>query len=402
MPRVRPRNVVLAATAAAALAVVPAGAMAATAKKPALTGATSGVSLFIEPDSMQAPVVSFINSAKKTLDFGIYQLNDPVILAALVQARQRGVKVRVMATWQTFPANSSTDPTNKCLYNENTPILQQLAAQGIKTGWSPYTFTYYHEKAMVADGHTKTGRALIMDFNSQPSYYGVPDPKYPLEGGARGFGVITTNAQDVAEIRAAYDADFPPARQVKSLSSPRLIWSPNGPGFVPRPGGLGKIMQQIDGAKKTLDVYALLLDYAPIQLKLMQAAQRGVTVRVLFNTTGPAAFTLGALQQMSSAGIQFAHDPKSTSGKSLFVHTKTIISDAGRKGALAYVGSMNVGDQVSVNAERELGILLANTGIVNTISTTYASDWSTATPLQVVNGQVVNPFPTPKARTTTC
>ena len=397
MPRVRTRSLVLAATAATALAVIPAGAMAAKAKKPPLVGATSGVSLFIEPDTGHTPVVNFIASAKKTLDFGIYQLGDPVIQDALVRARQRGVKVRVMATWQTFPANSSTDPAN-ALYNENTPVLQQLQAQGIKTGWSPYTFTYYHEKAMIADGHTKKGRALIMDFNSQPAYYGTPDPKYPNEGGTRGFGVITTNAQDVAEIQATYDADFPPAQQVKQLSSPRLIWSPNAPGYVPRAGGLGKIMQQIDGAKKTLDVYALLLDYAPIQLKLMNAAKRGVTVRVLFNTTGPAAFTLGALQQMVSAGIQFAHDPKNASGKALFVHTKTIISDVGRKGALAYVGSMNVGDQVSVNAERELGILLANTGIVNTISTTFAGDWATATPVQVVNGQVVNPFPPPKVK----
>lgn len=396
----RPRTLALSLATAAALAAVPAVGLAAPAKKPPLTGATSGVSMFIEPDSTEVPVVNFINSAKKTLDFGIYQLNDPIILDALVAARRRGVKVRVMATWQTFPASSSTDPANVCEYNENTPVLQQLAAQGVTTGWSPYTFTYYHEKAMVADGHTSKGRALIMDFNSQPSYYG-PTPKYN-EAGARGFGIITTNATDVAEIQATYDADFPPAQQVKSLSSPRLIWSPNAPGYVPRPGGLGKIMQQIDGAKRTLDVYALLLDYAPVQLKLMQAAQRGVTVRVLFNTTGPAAFTLGALQEMTNAGMQFAHDPKTPTGQSIFVHTKTIISDAGRKGALAYVGSMNVGDQVSVNAERELGILLAKTSLVNTISSTYAGDWASATQLVTVGGQVVNPFPAPKPRTTTC
>lgn len=401
MPRIRTRSLVLAATAAAALAVVPAGAMAAKAKQPPLVGATSGVSLFIEPDTSYTPVLNFIASAKKTLDFGIYQLGDPVIEGALVQARQRGVKVRVMATWQTFPANSSYDPASD-IYNENTPVLQSLAAQGVKTGWSPYPFTYYHEKAMIADGHTKKGRALIMDFNSQPGYYGAQDPKYPrpTQAGTRGFGVITTNAQDVAEIQAVYDADFPPAQQVstKTFASPRLIWSPNAPGYVPRPGGLGKIMQQIDDAKKTLDVYALLLDYAPIQYKLMQAAKRGVTVRVLFNTSGPAAFTVGALQNMVNAGIQFAHDPRNATGKTIFVHTKTIISDVGRKGALAYVGSMNVGDQVSVNAERELGILLANTGIVNTISGTFATDWASATPLQVVNGQVVSPFPPPKGK----
>ena len=58
---------------------------------------------------------------------------------------------------------------------------------------------------------------------------------------------------------------------------------------------------------------------------------------------------------------------------------------------------MNVGDQVSVNAERELGILVAKASMVSHVSTTYAGDWASATPLQVVGGQVVDPFPPPKA-----
>lgn len=389
------RSAAIAGVAASAV-MLAAGAASAAAPKPApLQGAVNGLSLFVEPDSTETPVVQFIESAKKTLDFGIYQVNDPIIMTALEQAAQRGVKVRVMATWQTFPASSSTDPANASEYNENTGPLQQMAAAGVRTGWSPYMFTYYHEKAMVADGHTKKGRALIMDFNSQPSYYG-PTPAWH-EAGARGFGVITSDSTDVAQIQQVYDADFPPAQPAKSLDAPHLVWSPNAPGYVPRSTGIGKVMRQIDGAKKTIDAYVLLLDYAPIQLKLMQAAQRGVQVRVLFNTTGPKPFTLGALQQMASAGIQFAYDPKNAQGLSIFVHTKTIVTDAGLPNALAYIGSMNVGDQVSVNAERELGILVAKASMVSHVSTTYAGDWASATPLQVVGGQVVDPFPPPKA-----
>ncbi|MFM9164885.1 MAG: hypothetical protein ACKOQ0_05960, partial [Solirubrobacterales bacterium] len=64
--------VALAAVAIGAVAAAPASAKSA----PKLVGA-SDVSMFVEPDSGVQPVVDFIDSARKTLDYGMYQLEDP-------------------------------------------------------------------------------------------------------------------------------------------------------------------------------------------------------------------------------------------------------------------------------------------------------------------------------------
>lgn len=391
---------------AAALAVVAIGAVAAapaSAKSSSKLVGASDVSLFVEPDSTVKPVVDFIDSARKTLDYGIYQIDEPNIVAALKRARARGVKVRVMATWQTFPANSGTslgDPgkTEKCGFNANVPVLEDLEKSGVKTALSPFLYTYYHEKMAVADGNYSRGRALIMDFNSQASYFGSA---FPGEAGARGFGVITSNRADVKEIQQTYDADFPPVTTPPAFKRPSLIWSPNGPGFKPKSQGFNRVMKLMDTADKTLDVYVLLLDYAPVRARLIAAAKRGVAVRVIFNTSGPRALTYEQIKELTAAGVQLAYDPSNSVG-SIFVHTKTVLRDAADSDRMAYVGSMNVGDYVSVNSERELGILLSRKSITDTIANTYAGDWASAKKLQFVDGVPVDPYPAPKGRTDYC
>ncbi|MBU6337016.1 MAG: hypothetical protein KGR19_04270 [Acidobacteria bacterium] len=404
------RMAAVAGAAALALVALPATAGAASSKSKKLVGA-SNVSMFVEPDAGVQPVVDFINSARKTLDYGIYQIEtapswaQSPIVNALKQARARGVKVRVMATWQTFPANSGTSVgvvagpnKTKCDYNENMPALNELKAAGVRTALSPFPYTYYHEKAAIADGNYSFGRALIMDFNSKASYFG---PTYPGEAGARGFGVISTNRADVKEIQQTYDADFPPVTTPPSFKRPSLIWSPNGPGFSPKSQGFNRVMQLIDTADKTLDVYVLLLDLDTMREKLMAAAKRGVAVRVIFNTTGPQAMSYDQLKEMVGAGVQFAYDPRNSVG-SVFIHAKTVLRDAADSDRMAYVGSMNVGDYVSVNSERELGILLSRKSLTDKIAATYAGDWASAKKLEIVGGVPVDPFPAPEGRKDYC
>lgn len=189
------------------------------------------------------------------------------------------------------------------------------------------------------------------------------------------------------------------ARKTKPHTSPRLIWSPNGAGHNPKSAGQRRIFESIDSATTPLDVYALLLDYRPFQDRLQNAAKRGVSVRVLTNaSTQPNAsnpFTYAQLVEMSAAGIKFPFNPKYNGG-SLFVHSKTIIRDAVvASDRMAFVGSDNPGDYVSMNAERELGVLVANEQIMEAISGTFATDWASAEPLQFKDGKPVNPFVKP-------
>jgi cardiolipin synthase A/B len=349
-----------------------------------LTGAVKDVELFVEPDAGVAPVLAFIASAQETLDFNIYQLNDTDVQAALVAAAARGVAVRVIMTWQTFPAKSDLyDPTNKDVHNPNVEAANMLRAGGVAVQWSPFWYVYSHEKAMVADGKVPgKGRALIMDFNSIPSYF----------TGTRGFGVIDTDPLDVAEIQAVFDADWA-YKMPLTYASKNLFWSPNGVGYKPLSMGANRVLGLFSSAKYTLDVYALLVDWPPFVDGLCAAAARGVTVRVLGNcgesminnTYVPdcgkpymSGISPVFQDRMEACGIQLRQGAR---GGDLFIHTKTLIRDAGTPHALATVSSENPGDYVSMNAERELGIFLSNSDIVATLSETFNTDWASASPL---------------------
>jgi phosphatidylserine/phosphatidylglycerophosphate/cardiolipin synthase-like enzyme len=226
-----------------------------------------------------------------------------------------------------------------------------------------------------------------MDFNAQPSYL-EPTPAWH-EIGTRGFAITTRDQADVREIQSVFDADW--SRQTPGpLTSSHLVWSPNGAGYAPAAQGKERIFALMDSARRSLDVYALLLDYRPFLDRLAAAARRGVTVRVISNTS-PAALTVSQLQNLTSAGVQFAFTPEYPGG-SLFIHTKAMIRDAGTSQAMAFVGSENPGDHVSMNSERELGILVGTPAIVQRMHGVFTADWQHAKPVEVVNGRVVDPF----------
>ena len=128
---------------------------------------------------------------------------------------------------------------------------------------------------------------------------------------------------------------------------------------------------------------------------LKAACKRGVKIKILTNASSQAnatnPFTNAQLLEMSKAGIQFSFNPQ-INGGILFVHSKTIIRDAGYAAHMAFIGSENPGDYVSMNAERELGILITNDSIVEQVSTTFERDWQSASPLQFKDGITVNPF----------
>jgi len=88
---------------ASAGAAVASGAASVAGAQPA----TDQITLHIQPGAGYRPITQFIRSAKETLDYNIYQFNDRTIENELIAAQKRGVKVRVMFTWQVFAAGSN-------------------------------------------------------------------------------------------------------------------------------------------------------------------------------------------------------------------------------------------------------------------------------------------------------
>ena len=101
------------------------------------------------PDNLEEAIVSFIDGAKKTLDVAVQELESEPIARALVKAKQRGVRVRLVLEGDYLIA----DPFDMEQMEKHDPNRTLIAALwrakiDVRTDYNPYIF---HQKFIVRD-----------------------------------------------------------------------------------------------------------------------------------------------------------------------------------------------------------------------------------------------------------
>jgi phosphatidylserine/phosphatidylglycerophosphate/cardiolipin synthase-like enzyme len=292
--------------------------------------------LIVEPDDGKALILSTIASARKNITLTIYELNDTEIVPALGAAQSRGVSVRVLYNNASFASMKESNPN----------AVASLTRAGVATKPASPVFTVTHQKTLTVDG----ARSVIMTFNLEPGYFAT----------TRDFGIITTNASEIQEISEVFEADWNYRNITPAF--PSLVWSPVN--------SRAKILGVINHAAKTLDVYNEEINDQQCINALVAAAKRGVTVRVIAadmesngkNKNAPALTTL------NKAGAQ------AKSITSLYIHAKMVLADYGTPDQVAYLGSENLGE-VSLDQNRELGILVTEKPILDRLESVFSQDW---------------------------
>lgn len=325
----------------------------------------------IEPDDGVGPVVNFIDRATTSVSLGTYDMDPDFgpVVDALLRAQQRGAKVRVMVSATTFPL--SGPQTN----NLDTEALQ---AKGIDAQLSDPRFSYYHAKFVLTDAGTPSAQAMVADFNYAASYFG-PDPNRANSGGARGMATWVKGPADVAEIARYFDADWPPATQWPPPTRPNILWSPSGPQFENPGNSKAALLSLIRNAQHTLDIYEQQIPFdSELVPAIRKRALAGVKIRMVGNKDG---FDPVVGQMLGPLGVQIRLDPTAPEdpSMSMYVHTKTMVVDAGTDRAVAYVGSVNPFLVESLNTERELGVLMTDGPSIGRVSATFDRDFANCT-----------------------
>lgn len=293
--------------------------------------------LVVEPDDGKALVLSTIDGAHENITLTIYEITDPDIVAALMAAQGRGVAVRVLYNNASFASMNEANP--------NAGAIANLSRAGVKTEPASPVFTVTHQKTITVDGT----RSLIMTFNLEPGYFAT----------TRDFGILTTNTSEIREIISVFDADW----QYRNITPtyPTLIWSPVN--------SRDKILGVIDHATKTLDVYNEEINDQQCIDALVEASKRGVVVRVIAaDLDGATNKNAPAIRTLNANGAQ------AKVITSLYIHAKMILADYQTPEQVAYLGSENLGT-VSLNQNRELGILVAEKPILDRLESVFNSDW---------------------------
>jgi len=294
--------------------------------------------LIVQPDDGVAPVREFISAAKKTLLIKQFTFSEPSLLEAVVERKKAGVAVRVMLN----PKRSGGD-------RANDDTFDYFKNAGVDVQWANPKFYVTHEKSIVIDGEA----ALIATFNLCEKYFTL----------TRDYGVLTQDPVRVAQVVEGFEADWE-HRDWLPAADTGLLWSnSNSRTYMSR---------FIDQAKHSLDIQHPKFVDAVILDRIVDAADRGVHVRVLCGGKhGISDWDI--LDTFSSLRVLKRFGVKVHKQKNLRLHAKLIIVDKEH----ALVGSMNI-DRSAFDLRRELGASITDESIVNRLLEVFNSDWDSS------------------------
>ena len=301
--------------------------------------------LLVMPDDTAKPVLGAIHGAKKSICVKMFLFSHPDLLNAVIEARKRGVHVRVMLN----PARRSGQSENKLTH-------KQLKAAGVEVMDTNPDFDVTHEKSMVVDDEV----AFIESFN-----WDVTDLTE-----TRDYAVVTTHAPEVAEVIKCFDADWE-RKPFKVDNDALLIWC--------NANGRDRVARFIDGAKHTLFVQNERYQDVVIIERLVRAKERGVKVHVMARPAHKLKKEkltegVGGLRIMDDVGIKI-HQLKH-----LKLHGKILLADHSR----AIVGSINLAPG-SFDSRRELAIEVHSPEVIERLRHIVHHDWKHSHPFDLTD-----------------
>ena len=305
---------------------------------------------------------TFINSATKTIDMTMYELQDTTFTGYLATACGKGIKVRVLLDASLVKSN-------------NTPAYNQLNTSGTNCSavFSNTAFQATHQKTITIDAGTANAQTAIMSLNLQTQYYST----------TRDFALLTNDPADIAAIEATFTADIAAGTPYNGTQGPSdlsyppgagddLIWSPTT--------AQSAMLALINNAKKTITLENEEMGAANIVSALETACQNGVTVHIAMvnsSTSSPYSSYSTQFKALEAAGCGVRTYPDTTTG--LYIHAKAVVADYGLSTQAVYMGSINYSN-ASMTENRELGIYITDTTAVNLLNTTMTNDYAGATP----------------------
>jgi cardiolipin synthase len=300
------------------------------------TGA-NGLSVIVEPDAGPGPLVDAIRGAKTSVELEMYLLTNKSIISALEEDANRGVDVRVMLEPHPY-GGGSVSPQE---------TLDRLKAAGVKAQPASPDFALTHEKGMVIDHAT----AYIMTSNFTNAALGTGSYTKNRE-----YDIVDTNQQDVQAVDAIFQADW--NHTTASFNDPNLVVSPVN--------ARSDFNTLIGSAKHTLLVTGEEMNDSGIEQDLVNAAQHGVKVQVILPApSGSSDSNSNGIATIKQGGVSVRED------QHLYMHAKIIVVD----GQKAFVGSENISTQ-SLDQNRELGIIVSDSGVITTLQQTFSTDWN--------------------------
>lgn len=284
------------------------------------------------PDDLERVIIEFINKAKSTLDIAVQELESKPIAIAIIQARQRGIKVRIVLEGDYLVADKPlADPFTSCGSKEPNRILFNALLRsdiGVRTDYNPCTF---HQKFIVRDLEGSRPALLTGSTNFTPT--GVQSNLNHLVV-INGKSVAKEYSNEFAEI---WSGTFGSKRErhEKKPGEPRVSHVKMKVLFAPDHSPEMEIMKQMLKAQKRVDFAIFTFSQSSgIDDTMIALAGAGRRVRgIIDRSQGNQSWA--ASRPLTAAGVEMylaSADPSLNK-----LHHKLMVID----GQVLVVGSFN-------------------------------------------------------------
>ena len=274
--------------------------------------------LIIQPQDGVKPLIEGIESAKKSIEIVVFRFDRSEVERALENAAKRGVLVHALIA-----------DTNRNGEKNLRKLEMRLLAKGVTVARTSDDLVRYHGKFMIIDRKD----LYLLAFNF--THLDIDR--------SRSFGLITRNRQLVDDAVRLFDAD-----------TKRQPYVPKSRNFLVSPlNARTQLAAFIKGAKRQLLIYdSKVSDRAMIRL-LTERAKKGVEIRIIGQLSA---------KNCDLAARKLAHTR---------LHTRTIVRDNHQM----FLGSQSL-RELELDARREVGVIVAGSGVVNTVTQIFEEDWN--------------------------
>lgn len=308
------------------------------------------------PDDLDAAIVAFIDGAKKSLDVAVQELEQESIADALIRARQRGVKVRMVLEGDyLLNDKASTNPRQPGGKKEpNRELFAAMLRANIDTR-TDYNPNIFHQKFIVRDRNGGSRSLLTGSTNFTPT--GVANNLNHLVE-IKSARVLKQYALEFDEI---WDGTFGAVRNRHEAKPSEYGVSKVRvkPLFAPDHSPEMEIMKQMLKAKSRIDFAIFTFSQSSgIDDTMVALCKGGLPVRGIFDR-GQARDWSGLMPVKKAGGEVYTAKPGNGLNK---LHHKLMVIDSQViiAGSFNYTGPANllndenvviIGDLEEVNAE---------------------------------------------------
>jgi phosphatidylserine/phosphatidylglycerophosphate/cardiolipin synthase-like enzyme len=275
--------------------------------------------------SIDLALIAQLNRVQNTIDIAAYEFNNPYITDAVVQARQRGVTVRVV-----------TD--DEAGFHDDSSTIAQLRAAGIPVVDDDRS-ALMHNKFMILDSTVLWTGSWNYTINDT----------YRNNNNA----IAIRNPQIVANYQAEFDEMFV-ERQFGPRSprnTPFPVVTADGirmeTYFAPEDDVITPMIAALSSAQDSIRFLTFSFTHEAVGNAVLERARAGVDVRGVFETTGSET-TFSRLTSMFCAGLPVRQD-----SSSFILHHKVFIIDD----HTVITGSFNISNNATNSNDENLMII---------------------------------------------